>query len=93
MDLKTGKVIQSILENASDGVFTIHADFTQVQTNLAVLNIFVFCIVFQCGRYILYYHNSRRSIRLFTRNDGKLVANYCLHTEATAFMCTEDGNR
>ena len=31
MDLKNSKVIQSILENASDGVCTIHADFTPVK--------------------------------------------------------------
>ena len=33
MDLKNSKVIQSILENASDGVCTIHADFTPVRSS------------------------------------------------------------
>ena len=30
MDLKTGSILQPILENASEGVCTIHADFTGV---------------------------------------------------------------
>ena len=30
MDLKTGTTLQPILENASEGVCTIHADFTGV---------------------------------------------------------------
>ena len=30
MDLKTGAILQPILENASEGVCTIHADFTGV---------------------------------------------------------------
>ena len=49
--------------------------------------------IFKCGRYILYYHNARRTVRLFKRDDGKSVANYCLHTEATSFLSTKDGNR
>jgi hypothetical protein len=34
MDLKTGRILKSILENASDGVFTIHVEFTKVPHKL-----------------------------------------------------------
>ena len=34
MDLKNSKVIQSILENGSEGVCTIHADFTPVRIRI-----------------------------------------------------------
>ena len=55
---------------------------------------FVPILPLQCGRYILYYHNAKRTVRLFKRDgENKQVANYCLHTEATAFITSEDGNR
>lgn len=56
--------------------------------------VFVPILPLQCGRYILYYHNAKRTVRLFKRDgENKQVANYCLHTEATAFITSEDGNR
>ncbi len=31
-----------------------------------------------------YYQSSRRTLRLFRRSDGQMVANFCLSSEATA---------
>ena len=44
MDLKTGTILQPILENASEGVCTIHADFTKV-SDLFLWMTFYFYIV------------------------------------------------
>ena len=37
MDLKTGRVIRPLLENASEGVFTIFSDFTKARIWARVL--------------------------------------------------------
>ena len=42
---------------------------------------------------MLYYHSKRRTVRLFRRSDARMVANFCLSTEAEAFAVTDDGMR
>ena len=56
MDLKTGAILQPILENASEGVCTIHADFTGVgnlsQNNF--LRLYSICNTYRaCSREIV----------------------------------------
>ncbi|XP_045465419.1 NACHT and WD repeat domain-containing protein 2 [Harmonia axyridis] len=54
----------------------------------------VFSIICQFNKtdeYVLYYHNGRKTLRVFRTSDTEMVANYRVQAELTAIESTPDG--
>ncbi|KAK9887312.1 hypothetical protein WA026_021621 [Henosepilachna vigintioctopunctata] len=51
----------------------------------------IICLFNKTDEYVLYYHNGRKTMRVFRTSDAQMIANYRVQAELTAVESTPDG--
>ncbi|KAL3270705.1 hypothetical protein HHI36_021233 [Cryptolaemus montrouzieri] len=51
----------------------------------------IICLFNKTDEYVLYYHNGRKTMRVFRTSDAEMIANYRVQAELTAVESTPDG--